>query len=74
MRETGSAQAVPIWKMEEQSEVAHISVSSLVYEDHRPSALDNVNYSLVAEAQTVRRERCVQSAQCRRERMRSLNK
>jgi hypothetical protein len=32
--------------MEEQSEVAHISVSSLVYEDDRPSALDNVNYSL----------------------------
>jgi hypothetical protein len=35
--------------MEEQSEVAHISVSSLVYEDYRPSALDNVNYSLGGE-------------------------
>jgi hypothetical protein len=35
--------------MEEQSEVAHILVSSLVYEDHQPSALDNVNYSLRGE-------------------------
>jgi hypothetical protein len=49
VRETGSPQAVPIWKIEEQSEVAHISVSSLVYEDYRPSALDNVNYSLGGE-------------------------
>ena len=26
VKETGSPQVVPIWKMEEQSEVAHISV------------------------------------------------
>jgi hypothetical protein len=35
--------------MEEQSKVVHISVSSLVYEDNWPSALDNVNYSLRGE-------------------------